>query len=143
VEDAFSYVLVGVVAIGGLAAFIAFLGSGKAYDELGKGGLSLRDGTDGAPDEGGPRSLLGRPDAVRDTEIRQMLEARNARRARRGEALLDVEQELAALTRPAADAGIEAEVRHLVRARNSRRIRRGQEPLDVEAEVARQLRELT
>ena len=73
-----------------------------------------------------------------------MLEARNARRAARGEETVDVEAELQALTRPQAadDPEIVEEVRALVRARNARRIARGQEPLDVEAEVARQLRDL-
>jgi hypothetical protein len=72
-----------------------------------------------------------------------MLDARNERRARRGEAPVDVEAELARLTAPAVDPGLEAEVRQLVIARNERRERRGQPPLDVEEEVARQLRELT
>jgi hypothetical protein len=68
-----------------------------------------------------------------------MLEARNARRARRGEEPLDVETELRALLRPAADPALEREVRDLVQARNARRVRRGEEPLDVETEVARRL----
>jgi hypothetical protein len=78
----------------------------------------------------------------RDDEIRQLLEARNARRLARGQAPVDVESELRALTRPAADPALEAEVRQLVVARNERRGRQGKEPLDVDAEVARQLREL-
>jgi hypothetical protein len=79
---------------------------------------------------------------VRDDEIRQMLEARNERRARRGQPPLDIEAELAALVRPSADPGLEGEVRELVIARNERRVRMGRPPLDVDAEVARQLREL-
>jgi hypothetical protein len=72
-----------------------------------------------------------------------MVEAKSARREARGEAALDVEAEIAALTRPAgADAELRDEVRQLVIARNERRARRGQEPLDVEAEVDRQLRDL-
>ena len=77
-------------------------------------------------------------------EIRQMLEAKSARREARGEAPLDIEAEVAALTQPAAppDADLRDEVRQLVIARNERRARRGEEPLDVESEVDRQLREL-
>jgi hypothetical protein len=71
-----------------------------------------------------------------------MLDARNARRLVRGQAPLDVEEELARLTRPAADPALEAEVRQLVEARNARRARRGQPPLDVEAEVRQQLDDL-
>jgi hypothetical protein len=81
--------------------------------------------------------------AEREAEVRQMLEARNARRAARGQPPGDVEAELAELLRgPAAAAiepGIEAEVRQLVESRNARRVSRGEEPLDVEAEVRRRL----
>ena len=79
----------------------------------------------------------------RDEEIRQMLQARNARRIRQGREPLDVEAELAALARPAIDPGLAGEIRDLVLARNARRARQGKEPLDVEAEVARRLRDLT
>nr|MBA2348815.1 hypothetical protein [Solirubrobacterales bacterium] len=78
-------------------------------------------------------------------EIRQMLEARNARRVRKGQEPLDVEAELARLVAgpaPSADPQLVGEIRDLVRARNRRRIRQGKEPLDVEAEVARQVAEL-
>jgi hypothetical protein len=77
-------------------------------------------------------------------EIRQMLEAKSDRRVARGEPELDVDAELAALTREAggADAGLRDEVRQLVVARNERRQRQGKPPLDVEAEVERQLRDL-
>ena len=71
-----------------------------------------------------------------------MLEARNARRARRGEPPIDVEQELAKLTAPRFDAELEAEIRQLVIARNYRRTRPGKPPLDVDAEVEREIRQL-
>ena len=73
-----------------------------------------------------------------------MIEAKSARRVARGQAPLDIEAEVAALTRPApsVDEGLRDEVRQLVIARNERRARRGEEPLDVEAEVERQLRDL-
>ena len=72
-------------------------------------------------------------------EIRQLLEARNARRRRRGERELDVDSELARLTGPQIDAGLRAEIRDLVIARNARRARRGHPPLDVEAEIEREI----
>jgi hypothetical protein len=80
--------------------------------------------------------------AERDDEIRQLLAARNDRRSRRGQAPLDVEQELRRLTGPVVDPGLRDEVRQLVIARNDRRQRAGKAPLDVDDEVERQLREL-
>ena len=71
-----------------------------------------------------------------------MLEARNARHAARGEAEVDVDEELARLTAPAVDPDLREEVRELVIARNARREARGEPPLDVDAEVDRRLREL-
>lgn len=136
-QEAFGIVLFVVVFLAAIAAAIAFFGSSSAYREIGRGGLSLN--------EDGPRADP-RPIAVRsaecDEEIRQFLAARNERRARRGEAPLDVEEELARLTAPVIDAGLRGEVRDLVVARNQRRVRQGKEPLDVEAEVERQLRDL-
>ena len=74
-----------------------------------------------------------------------MLEARNARRAARGQEPIDVEAELRALlaVRSPGTPALVAEVRDLVIARNARRARAGKPPLDVEEEVARPLRELT
>lgn len=137
VQEAFGPVLFGVMIVGTLIAVLTFASARSSYDDIGKGGLN--DGTDRPAHE--PMTGAG-ADAMRDEEVRQMLEAKNARRVRRGLEPLDVEQELAALIRPAAskaDPALEAEVRDLVRARNARRARKGQEPLDVEAEVARQL----
>ncbi len=68
-----------------------------------------------------------------------MLEARNARRARRGEAPVDIEQELRRLTVPQIDSELRAEIRDLVLARNHRRARAGKPPLDVEAEIEREI----
>ncbi len=78
----------------------------------------------------------------RDSEIRQMLEARNARRLRRGEEPIDIEQELARLTAPQIDPELRGEIRDLVLARNHRRARAGKAPLDVEAEIERQIASL-
>ena len=75
-----------------------------------------------------------------------MLEARNARRARRGEAPLDVEAQLAALDAPPparVDDELREEIREHVLARNARRVRAGAEPLDVEEEIERRIRDLT
>jgi hypothetical protein len=139
-QDAFGIVLFVVVGVALVAAIYAAVGSGALYNQIGRGGLSLDRDDDPRP--GGPLSgAVSR--AVADEEIRQMLGARNARRAARGEAPLDVEQELARLSAPVIDPALEGEVRSLVIARNERRRRQGKPPLDVEAEVRRQLAELT
>ena len=138
-EDAFVYVLFGVVVVGVVVALaFALFSTEDAYSHIGRGGL--RDGSDRPVSEtAGAAEAPG----VREAEIRQLLEAKNERRARRGQAPVDVEAEIAALERPAGvDPALAAEVRELVVARNARRLRRGQEPLDVEAEVQRRLQEL-
>jgi hypothetical protein len=137
VQEAFGIVLVVVVILAAIVAVITVAGSGRAYDQIGRGGLSLRDGSDRSARDRAPAAA-----GERDEEIRQMLRARNARRVRQGKEPLDVEAELAALSRPAVDPGLALEIRQLVAARNARRVRQGKEPLDVEAEVARRLREL-
>jgi hypothetical protein len=138
-QDAFGIVLVVVVVLAAIVAIITLAGFGRAYDHIGRGGLSLRDGSDRPARDATPAMAS----AERDEEIRQMLDARNARRLRQGREPLDVEAEMAALARPAIDPGLVGEIRDLVVARNARRARQGQEPLDVEAEVARRLRDLT
>jgi hypothetical protein len=140
VEDAFGTVLVVVIAVAGLVAIATFLTSGRMYDHIGRGGLSLRDGSDrpaAEPVEGSSASA-----AEREAEIRQMLAARNERRVRQGKEPLDVDEELARLAAPTVDPALRAEIRQLVVARNERRARQGREPLDVEAEVERQVRDL-
>ena len=138
-SDAFPIVIIGVSVIAAVVAVVASLSSGGLYDRIGAGGFSLdRDESDPAP--GSPQAR-----AEADEEIRQLVEAKSARRVARGEEPLDVEAEIRALTSPATpavDPALREEVRQLVVARNERRQRRGQEPLDVEAEVDRQLREL-
>lgn len=138
-HDAFGYVLWVVVIVGVIVAVLTFALSRDAYDEIGKGGLF--DDRDARPGNGGAAAaVVNGPE--QEAEIRQMLEARNARRVRRGQEPVDVETELAALLRPAVDPALLAEIRDLVEARNARRLRQGREPLDVEAEIARQLRAL-
>ena len=140
VHAAFGTVVVVVCAVAIVVALIVLARSGRTWSEHGKGGLIM--------DHDLPRASGGGPadsPAARETEIREMLEARNARRARRGEPPLDVEQELARLTAPApqVDPELREEVRALVLARNHRRERHGQPPLDVEAEIERELRKLS
>ena len=124
VEQTFAIVLFVVVGVAVVAAIWALVTSGGAYDDIGGGRMAL-DRREATP-------------AERETEIRQMLAARNALRAARGEEPLDVDVELRALE----DPGLRDEVRTLVEATNARRVARGEPPLDVEAEIDRRLREL-
>ena len=138
-QDAFGYVLFAVVIVGAIIAVATFFMSGEAYDQIGKGGFFV--------DEDAARRGAGGSGSVnvaeRDMEIRQMLEARNARRVAAGKAPVDVEEELARLVAPNIDAQLREEIRDHVVARNARRIRKGQEPFDVDAEVERQIAELS
>ena len=146
VQDAFWTVLLVVVIGGALVAVFTFLGTGKLYDQIGRGGLSLREDDDGRGGTigGGPPSAAVAA-GERDDEIRQLLNARNERRVRRGEAPVDVEAELKRLTASTIDIdpALREEIRQLVVARNERRARAGKEPLDVDAEIERQVRELS
>jgi hypothetical protein len=140
--DAFGIVLIVVVGVAIVIAVVSALTMGDLYGSIGKGGLSL-DEPDRVPNGPAPESRAGRAEA--EAEIRQMVEAKNEHRARRGEAPLDVDAEVASLTGRGPtqhDEALRDEVRQLVEAKNERRTRRGEEPLDVEAEVDRQLREL-
>jgi hypothetical protein len=133
VQSAFGTVVWVVCGVGILGALVAVLLNGRTWEDYGKNHLMLD--TD---DARGPTS----PGAVRDerdTEIRQLLEARNARRRRRGLPEVDVERELAQLTAPAIDPELRQEIRDLVVARNHRRARQGKLPLDVEAEIEREI----
>ncbi len=126
-------IVISIVAV--LVAAVSYWGSGRIYGGLGASDLMMqRETAAAAPDSAEARE-----------EIRQMLEAKSARREARGEAPLDVEAELAALTSGTPSRGdpvLREEVRQLVIARNQRRLRQGKEPLDVDAEVERQLRSL-
>lgn len=143
VQEAFGIVLFAVVAVAGVIAILTFLGTGRLYDQIGRGLMSINEDDDGRPRPAAAGAGGGAVAArERDDEIRQMLTARNERRERRGEAPLDVEAELQRLTAPSVDPALREEIRQLVVARNERRARAGQAPLDVEAEVERQVREL-
>jgi hypothetical protein len=131
VHSTFNIVIWVVCILAVVIALGALIASGKTWEEFGKGRFVM-DRDSPAP---GSRTAI----AERDTEIRQLLEARNARRARRGEAPIDVDQELARLTAPAVDPDLREEIRQLVVARNHRRARAGKAPLDVEAEIEREI----
>ncbi len=131
--EAFGIILIAVSILAVFAAAVSYWGSGGIYSKLGSSDLEMR------------RETAEATPAEAQEEIRQMLEAKSARREARGEAPLDVESELAALTAgaPGGDvAALRAELRQLVLAGNERRARQGKEPLDVDAEVERQLRDL-
>lgn len=136
----FGTVIVVVGCLGVIVAFISLRGARGLYDTIGKGDFALDEpDRPRGPEPGSPQAR-----AEAEEEIRQLVEAKSARRQARGEPALDVEAEVAALMGPpaGADSALREEVRQLVVARNERRMRRGEEPLDVEAEVERQLREL-
>ncbi len=144
-ESTFLIVVVAVGAVGVLGAIVSLLLGRRSWDSFGRDGLlmesDLRAARPASAGASSPASV-----AERDAEIRQMLEARNHRRARRGEPPLDVEAELARLTAaapPTVDAELRDEIRDLVIARNHRRARRGEPPLDVETEVMRQIDQLS
>ena len=140
-EESFGTVVIILAVVAALFAAIAYVGSGKLYDGIGKGAFSLDE-----PDKPrGPQPGSAAYAAEAEAETRQMLEAKSALRVARGESALDIEAEYAELTRPmpaGRDEALRDEVRQLVIASNERRARRGEAPLDVEAEVDRQLRDL-
>jgi hypothetical protein len=129
--DAFGTVLIAVSLVAVLVAAISYWGSGRIYTGLGRSDLEFDRDRPASPAEA-------------QEEIVQMLEAKSRRREARGEAPLDVQAELAALTSGGGghDPALREEVRQLVIARNERRLRQGKEPLDVDTEVERQLRDL-
>ena len=94
--------------------------------------------------EGADWVLISEEVPVDESRRDELLEAKSARREARGQAPLDIDAEVAALSTPRvqADSGLRDEVRQLVVARNERRERQGKPPLDVDAEVERQLRDL-
>ena len=135
-HSTFNVVIWVVCVLAVLIALAALIFSRKTWEEFGKGRLVMdRDSAQGS------RPGSAATAAERDSEIRQLLEARNERQARRGEPPADIEQELARLTAPdpAIDPALREEIRQLVLARNHRRVRAGQPPLDVEAEIERQI----
>jgi hypothetical protein len=136
--DVFGTALIAACVVAIVIAVVSYWGSGRLYGRIGAGELSMKH-------EQPPRTVPGpSTEGEAREEIRQMLEAKSARREARGEPPLDVDAELAALMRgsPEHDSTLRDEVRQLVIARNERRRRQGKEPLDVEAEIDRQIRSL-
>lgn len=153
-----------VVAIFVFGAFIAMVGrlsGSNPYDRIGAGGTSLPDDAPDAVDRSHEAQRQ------RESEIRQILEARSERLVRMGQPPLDLDAETERLLRggevgawsPKAGTGdseeergkgvahrhdpqLVEELRQLADARNSRRIKRGEPALDVDVEVARALAEL-
>ena len=134
-HSAFGTVVVVVVGVGLVCALAGLIASRRTWEDYGRNHL-VRDSElrPTAPSVAGPE---------RDTEIRQLLEARNARRERRGEPTVNVEDELARLSAPQVDDELRSEIRDLVLARNHRRVRAGKEPLDVETEIEREIQSLS
>lgn len=141
-QDALGIVVFGVVAVGIVVAIVATMSNGSAYDQIGRGGLSVDQ--DPGSRAGGPVKVSAGTGAEREQEIRQMLVARSDRRVRQGKTALNVDAEINRLlvADAHADPALADEVRQLVLARNARRARQGKPPLNVAAEVARQLGEL-
>jgi hypothetical protein len=133
VQDAFATVVLVVCGVGVAGAVVALLLGRRTWEDYGRNHLVM-ERSDMQPAAGSAAGL-----SERNEEIRQMLEARNARRRRRGEPELDIEAELSRLTAPAVDDELRGEIRDLVIARNHRRARQGKPPLDVEAETQRQI----
>ena len=138
--DAFGTAFLVICVVAVIVAALSYAGTGKLYKGIGKTGSLTLDEPElrPSPKAGSPAAL-----AEAAEEIRQMVEAKSARRVARGQPALDVDAEIAALTAPVVpqDAELREEVRQHVIARNERRARRGEGPLDVESEVDRQLRE--
>ena len=137
-------ILVVLVAlpIGGI---VFAMGAGNALQKIGKGDFALEQ--DFPQGSEGPTYAVSA--AVREEEIRQMVQARSDRGVARGGEALDVEAEVQRLLASdvpgpdlGADRALREEIRQLVVARNERRERQGKEPLDVEREIERQLRDL-
>ncbi|HEY1520326.1 MAG TPA: hypothetical protein VGF91_28135 [Solirubrobacteraceae bacterium] len=143
-HSTFNVVIWVVCVLAVLIALGALIFSRNNWEDFGKGRFVIdRDSHESHDAEARPGA--GAAVAERDMEIRQLLEARNERRARRGEPPVDVEQELSRLTAsaPAIDPALREEIRQLVVARNHRRVRAGKAPLDVDAEIEREISELS
>jgi len=138
--ESFGTVLIVIAVVAAMLACASFVGSGALYRGIGRSGLSLDEPELRPVHQPGSSAY----EAEAAAELRQLLEAKSARREARGERPLDIDAELAQLKQPApqVDPALRDEVRELVVATNERRVRRGEEPLDVEAEVDRRLRDL-
>ena len=138
-------VIILIVAVAVPIAALSFLGAGKAFDQIGKGGLSIeqeipqKGSGGGAPvSAGSARRRSGRSSRPSPTGGSCAASIRStSRRSWRRQSPQEASSQRRA--RWPATPSSSSEVRELVIARNARRERQGKEPLDVEAEVARQL----
>jgi hypothetical protein len=133
-----------VIAALPIGAIVFATGAGNALSQIGKGDLAIEQEPRSSGGSAAPVSA-----AVREEEIRQMIQARSDRGVDKGRDPLDVDAEVEKLLDEDAgglgtggDRELRDEVRQLVIASNERRARQGKKELDVEAEVERQLREL-
>ena len=121
-----------VPVFGIVMGFICLVTSGRLWRDIGKSHMLMEKDNERQPPPESAAAL-----SERDAEIRQLLQARNELRQRRGAATVDVEQELARLKTPTVDPALREEIREHVVARNHRRERAGKPALDVEVEVER------
>jgi hypothetical protein len=113
VQNAFVTVVVVVGVVGVLGAVACLLTSRRTWESLGRNRLMMESDLHDRPQAPGGRGAAApraAPDtpaarAERDTEVRQMLQARNDRRRRRGQPELDLEAELRRLTATPASPG--------------------------------------
>lgn len=86
-QSAFETVVWIVCGLGLVVAIVSLIRGGRTWRDHGRGGLSLDSerADEPAPD---PTAAA----RARDAEIRELLEARNLMRQRRGEAPVDVDQ---------------------------------------------------
>jgi hypothetical protein len=82
-DDAFLVVVIVVPLVALVVALVTLASSRGAYDDLGRGGLSVEEPL---PPGAGEAGL--------EAEIRELVELRNARRVARGEPPLDVDAEV-------------------------------------------------
>ena len=158
---AFGTVLWIVLGVAAVIAVLALMMSSRTWSDFGRGGLVM-DRDEARPGSGAGAATV----RERDEDIRSMLEARNARRIRRGRGADRRRARACPAHRPwgerehgqragqdanpggsgepaaAVDPELADEVRQLVVARNARRTRAGKPALDVEAELARELRRI-
>ena len=142
IESGTIMILIVLVALP-VGALLFATGAGNALKQIGKGDFAIDQDM---PQRGSVAPVSA---AVREEEIRQMIQARSDRGVAKGRKALDVDKEvekLLASEQPgpglAGDRELREEVRQLVVARNERRQRQGKKGLDVEKEIERQLREL-
>jgi hypothetical protein len=138
------FIIVVLVALP-IGAVIFAMGAGNALQKIGKGDFALEQ--DFPQSSGAPVHAVSA--AVREEEIRQMVQARSDRGVAKGRDALDVDAEVQRLLAAGTggsglgqDRALREEIRQLVVARNERRQRQGKEPVDVEQEIERQLRDL-